>query len=94
MALASLKGEDLTVPRDFPADKALGVGARDVKHYCTETREETARTILRVAAFIDPERLWANPDCRLNQDLREVAFAKLRTMIASSQLAEEQLAHS
>lgn len=94
VAFASLREEDLTALHDFPADKALGVGAVDVQNYRVETPEEVAQTIQRVAAFIDPERLWVNPDCGLNHLPRDVAFVKLRALVAGAQLAKEKFARS
>ncbi len=84
MAFASLEVEDLTALHDFPQDKILGVGAVDVQSHRIETPEEVAQTMQRVAAFVDPERLWVNPDCGLNHLPRDVAFAKLSAMVAGT----------
>ena len=85
MAFASLAVADLTVLHDFPQDKILGVGAVDVQSHRVETPEEVAHTIQLVAAFVDPKRLWVNPDCGLNHLPRDVAFAKLSAMVTGAQ---------
>jgi 5-methyltetrahydropteroyltriglutamate--homocysteine methyltransferase len=85
LAFASLEVADLTALHDFSQDKILGVGAVDVQSHRIETPEEVAQTIQRVAAFVDPERLWVNPDCGLNHLPRDVAFAKLSAMVAGAQ---------
>jgi 5-methyltetrahydropteroyltriglutamate--homocysteine methyltransferase len=85
MAFASLEVADLTALHDFPQNKILGVGAVDVQSYRVETPEEVAHTIQRVAAFVDPERLWVNPDCGLNHLPRDDAFAKLSALVAGAQ---------
>jgi 5-methyltetrahydropteroyltriglutamate--homocysteine methyltransferase len=94
MAFASLGVKDLTPLQDFPRDKALGVGAVDVQNHRIETPEEVAQTIQRVATIVSPERLWVNPDCGLNHLPRDVAFGKLRAMVAGTHLAKQQLVHS
>jgi methionine synthase II (cobalamin-independent) len=38
--------------------------------------------------------LWVNPDCGLNHLPRDVAFGKLRAMVAGTHLAKQQLVHS
>jgi cobalamin-independent methionine synthase catalytic subunit len=73
---------------------ALGVGAVDVQNHRIETPEEVAQTIQRVATIVSPERLWVNPDCGLNHLPRDVAFGKLRAMVAGTHLAKQQLVHS
>jgi 5-methyltetrahydropteroyltriglutamate--homocysteine methyltransferase len=94
MAFASLGQEDLTILHDFPRDKALGVGAIDVQSHQVETPDKVAQTIQRVTAFIDPERLWVNPDCGLNHLPRDIAFGKLKAMVAGTQIAKQQLVHA
>jgi 5-methyltetrahydropteroyltriglutamate--homocysteine methyltransferase len=91
IAFASLGEEDLTALQDLPRDKSLGVGAVDVQSHQVETPDEVARTIQRVAALVDPERLWINPDCGLNHLPRDVAFAKLKAMVDGAYLAKQRL---
>jgi 5-methyltetrahydropteroyltriglutamate--homocysteine methyltransferase len=80
MAFASLRVEDLSSLRDFPAGKILGVGAVDVQSHEVETADEVAKTVQRAVGILGPKRVWANPDCGLNHLPREVAFAKLKVM--------------
>lgn len=94
MAFASLGEVNLAVLHDFPRDKALGIGAVDVQSHQVETPEQVAGTIQRVAAFVDPGRLWVNPDCGLNHLPRDVAFAKLKVMVDGTRLAKQRLAGS
>jgi 5-methyltetrahydropteroyltriglutamate--homocysteine methyltransferase len=91
IAFASLGEEDLTALQDLPRDKSLGVGAVDVQSHQVETPDEVARTIQRVSALVDPERLWINPDCGLNHLPRDVAFAKLKAMVDGARLAKQRL---
>ena len=91
IAFASLGEEDLTALQDLPRDKSLGVGAVDVQSHQVETPDEVARTIQRVSALVDPERLWINPDCGLNHLPRDVAFAKLKAMVDGARLAKQRI---
>ncbi len=88
MAFASLKVEDLKVLAKFPEDKILGIGAIDVQVHKIETPEEVAQTIERVSKFVDPSRLWVNPDCGLNHLPRDIAFGKLKAMALGAELAK------
>lgn len=91
MAFASLKVEDLKVLSKFPEDKILGIGAIDVQVHRIETPEEVAQTIELVSKFVDPNRLWVNPDCGLNHLPRDIAFGKLKAMALGAELAKSRL---
>ncbi|MGA9097759.1 MAG: hypothetical protein WB392_02370 [Methanotrichaceae archaeon] len=91
MAFASLGVEDLKALAKFPDDKILGIGAIDVQNHRIETPEDVARIIERVSKFVEPERLWVNPDCGLNHLPRDTAFGKLRAMILGAMLAKSRL---
>lgn len=92
MAFVSLEKDGQALLKNFPQDKQLGVGVVDVQNHRVETSEEVAQTLLRVASFINPERLWVTPDCGLNHLPRDIAFAKLSAMVSGAQLARELLA--
>lgn len=91
MAFASLGVEDLKALAKFPEDKILGIGAIDVQNHRIETPEDVAMTIERVSKFVEPERLWVNPDCGLNHLTRDIAFGKLRAMTLGTELAKNKL---
>jgi len=92
MAFASLRVEDLSALRDFPAGKTLGVGAVDVQSHQVETAETVARTVQRVVGILGPKHVWVNPDCGLNHLPRDVAFGKLTAMVEGTRLATRHLA--
>lgn len=87
MAFSSLGVEDLSVLRDFPANKTLGVGVVDVQRHEVETADAVAATLRRVIGILGPKRVWANPDCGLNHLPRDVAFGKLAAMAEGARLA-------
>lgn len=94
MAFASLRVEDLSALRDFPREKALGIGAVDVQNHRVESPGEVAQTVRRIARIVGPERLWVNPDCGLNHLPRDVAFAKLKAMAEGTSLVRRELAEA
>ena len=88
MAFASLGVQDLKVLENFPEEKVLGIGAIDVQTQRIEMPGEVVRIIERVTQFVDPERLWVNPDCGLNHLPRVTAFGKLRAMALGAEMAK------
>jgi 5-methyltetrahydropteroyltriglutamate--homocysteine methyltransferase len=86
LAFASLEVCDLAPLREFPRDKAYGVGVVDVQSHEVESAEEVAASIERVARALDGAEVIAAPDCGLNHLPRDVAFAKLRALAAGAAL--------
>ena len=91
MAFASLGVENLKVLAKFPEEKILGIGAIDVQTKRIETPEEVVKIIEQVSQFVDPQKLWVNPDCGLNHLPRVIAFGKLRAMALGTELAKERI---
>ncbi|MCZ7625249.1 MAG: hypothetical protein M5R38_04915 [Candidatus Methylomirabilis sp.] len=91
MAFAALKEKDITALKDFPKDKALGVGVIDVQEHRVETPAQVARTIQRVLQYVPPKRLLVCPDCGLNHLPRPVAFGKLQAMVKGAELVRQAL---
>ncbi|MBI5575521.1 MAG: hypothetical protein HY896_04075 [Deltaproteobacteria bacterium] len=92
MAFSSLGVEDLSVLREFPANKTLGVGAVDVQRHEVETADTVADILRRVIGILGPKRVWANPDCGLNHLPRDIAFGKLAAMTEGARLAAQAAA--
>lgn len=90
MAFASLRVEDISALRDFPAGKILGVGSVDVQSHQVETADAVARTVMRVIGTLGRKRIWVNPDCGLNHLPRDIAFAKLAAMVEGARAAGSQ----
>lgn len=92
MAFAGLKEQDISALKNFPKDKALGVGVIDVQDHRVETPAQVARTIRRVLKYVPASRLFVCPDCGLNHLPRPVAFAKLHAMVRGAVLVRRALA--
>lgn len=91
MAFAGLKEKDISALKNFPKDKALGVGAIDVQDHRVETAAQVAGTIRRVLKYVPASRLFVCPDCGLNHLPRPVAFAKLQAMVRGAALMRRSL---
>ena len=68
--------------REFPTDKALGIGVIDTKDTNVESADDVADKIRKVlgADIVPAERLLIMPDCGLGYFSRSVASAKLMAM--------------
>lgn len=76
--------DDLRLFRQYPWDRAVGVGVVDVKTDEVETPDVVAARIRRALAFVPAERVIVNPDCGLRHLPTRVAEAKLRAMAAGA----------
>ncbi|HET7232344.1 MAG TPA: cobalamin-independent methionine synthase II family protein [Longimicrobium sp.] len=93
LACAGVDGCDPAAFAGLPAEVTLVLGVVDVQDHRVETADEVARRLERAAAFVDPARLWAAPDCGMNHLPRDVAWAKLRALAGGARLAAGRLAH-
>ncbi|HLI74712.1 MAG TPA: hypothetical protein VKU86_12610 [Acidimicrobiales bacterium] len=78
--------------RDLPAAPALGVGVLDIHTDFVEPPELVRdRLLYAVDVFGGPDRIHVCPDCGLRTRSWEVAYAKLRSMVAGVELAKHAL---
>ena len=84
-------GEDLELFKEFPNKLEVGVGVIDVKGHDVETPEIVAERIRKALQSIPAERMYVLPDCGLLHLPREVAFAKLRTMVQGTKIVRKEL---
>jgi 5-methyltetrahydropteroyltriglutamate--homocysteine methyltransferase len=82
---------DLRLFRQYPWERAVGVGVIDVKSAEVESAELVASRIRRALEFIPAERLMVNPDCGLRHLSAEVARAKLKALVAGTELVRAEL---
>jgi len=81
---------DLSVLRRLP-DKTIVLGVLDLGTREVETPGAVAERIRRALAHVEPERLVVAPDCGMKYLPREVAFAKLRAMVAGAEIVRAEL---
>jgi 5-methyltetrahydropteroyltriglutamate--homocysteine methyltransferase len=78
--------------RDLPYRPVLGVGVLDIHTDFIEPPELVRDRVLHsVEVFEDPTRIHVIPDCGLRTRSWEVAFGKLRNLVAGVELAKGQL---
>ena len=84
-------GEDLDLFREFNAPFELGVGVIDVKDQAIETPDIVAERIRKALSVIPAQKMFILPDCGLFHLPRDVAFAKLRSMVEGTRLVRKEL---
>jgi 5-methyltetrahydropteroyltriglutamate--homocysteine methyltransferase len=78
--------------RDLPYAPILGLGVLDIHTDFIEPPELVRDRILyAVDVFDDPNRIHVTPDCGLRTRSWEVAYTKLRNMVAGVHLAKKEL---
>jgi 5-methyltetrahydropteroyltriglutamate--homocysteine methyltransferase len=74
------------------AAKTIIVGVLDLRDdAAVETPEVVAQRIERALEFVPPERLQVGPDCGMKYLPRDVAYAKLRALVAGAALVRARL---
>jgi 5-methyltetrahydropteroyltriglutamate--homocysteine methyltransferase len=84
-------GEDLELFREFKVPFELGAGVIDVKTHVSETPDIVAQRIRKVIEFVPADRVVILPDCGLFHVPRDIAFAKLRSMVQGAQIVRKEL---
>lgn len=84
-------GDDLDLFRQFAPPFELGLGAIDVKDFTVESADLVASRIRQALEFVPADRLYVNPDCGLRHLPRELAFQKLRAMVAGAHIVRAEL---
>ncbi|AIU69842.1 methionine synthase [Thermococcus eurythermalis] len=69
----------------------LGFGVVDVHNPRVESPEEVARAIRKVMGYVEPERLYVNPDCGLKLLDRRIAYQKLVNMVRGVEIVRREL---
>ncbi|MGE5722424.1 MAG: uroporphyrinogen decarboxylase family protein [Sphingomonadales bacterium] len=72
--------------------KTIILGVIDLSTHDIESPETVAQRIRRALPHIAAERLIIAPDCGLKYLPREVAFAKMRTMVEGTKIVRKELA--
>ena len=78
------------VLRQARPQKKIGLGIIDGRNTRLESSEEIAASVRRALEFCDPDSAYVNPSCGLEYLPREVAFEKLRRLVAGARLAQSK----
>jgi 5-methyltetrahydropteroyltriglutamate--homocysteine methyltransferase len=68
------------------------VGCLDLNDPTVETPETVVARIKRALAYLAPKNVILAPDCGMKYLPRDVAFAKLRSMVAAARTLRAELA--
>lgn len=72
--------------------KTIILGVLDLSTHEVETPEIVAARIRRALPFVGPERLVAAPDCGMKYLPANVAFGKMKAMVAGAKIVRSELA--
>jgi methionine synthase II (cobalamin-independent) len=92
-------GLDFTYSPKLPAevarrgcDKSIGLGLIDGRNTRIEKEEDVLKIVKRILPSIKGQTVYLNPSCGLGDFLpREIAFEKLRNIVAIAKKAEEMI---
>ncbi len=85
-------GDPAKFVQHLPRDREIGVGVIDIRDRRVENPSEVVARAERITEYVDPRRIWLNPDCGFAPGMhrafpRAIAFQKVRSMvIAAKQL--------
>ena len=82
---------DCAVLEKLPS-KTILLGALDLSDMRVEPPETVAARIRRALPHVPPERIVVAPDCGLKYLPREVAYGKMRAMVAGAAIVRRELA--
>ena len=81
---------DCSVLAKLPG-KTIILGVLDLSTQQVETPEVVAARIRRALPFVSPERLVVAPDCGMKYLPADVAFGKMKAMVAGASLVRQEL---
>jgi len=73
------------------SEKIIILGVLDLSDMSIETAETVAQRIRRALPYVAPERLIIAPDCGLKYLPRDVAFGKMRAMVAGAAIVRREV---
>lgn len=91
MEFAVSDGYGLDLFTRYKTDKEVVVGVIDVKVEEIETPAIVATRVRKALEFIPTEKLWISPDCGMKFMPQHRAFAKLRAMVAGTEIVRGEL---
>jgi len=91
LEFASRELKELELCREFAQRGEVGAGLVDVKSLYVENPEEIAERLRAVLAFVEPEKLYVNPDCGLFHLPRQVAFRKMQNLVAGTRIVRQEI---
>ena len=91
LEFSSREMSEIGLWKEFPNDKELGAGVIDIKSFYVERPQDVAEKIRAILEYVQPEKLWVNPDCDFNHTPRWIARAKLEAMVEGTKIVRNEL---
>ncbi|MCL5788720.1 MAG: methionine synthase [Candidatus Marsarchaeota archaeon] len=91
LEFANRRFSDLELFKQSDFKKELGFGVIDVHNRRVETQEEVEHGIKLCLNYLEPDKVYVNPDCGLKLLPKEIAFQKLVAMVNGTQKVRSQL---
>jgi 5-methyltetrahydropteroyltriglutamate--homocysteine methyltransferase len=83
--------EQLRLLKDSGDNREIGLGVVDVHVNTIEDPKIVLERTVRAAKFIEPTKIYLNPDCGLRTRPWDVTYAKLRSIVIGADLARKSL---
>ncbi len=88
-------GDPAKFVEHLPSDREIGIGVIGVINRKIEDPANVAARVEQITKFVDPERIWLNPDCGFAPGMyrsfpRGVAFEKIRSMVSAANLLRKK----
>jgi len=83
--------DELRLLKEYGDNREIGLGVVDVHLNSIEEPRIVMERTLRAAKVIDPSKIYLNPDCGLRTRPWDIAYAKLRSIVAGAELARQHL---
>lgn len=91
LEFANREMADLAFLPDLATNHAIAAGVIDVKSFHVETVAEVAERLRRVLEFLPADKLYVTADCGFSAIPRWLARAKMKAMVAGTQVVRKEL---
>jgi 5-methyltetrahydropteroyltriglutamate--homocysteine methyltransferase len=88
---ASREMSEIELFGKYETDKELGLGVIDVKAFRTESPDDVASRIHKALHYVEPDKLYVNPDCGFWATPRWACQRKLRAMVEGTRKVRAEL---
>ncbi len=72
-------------------DREVGLGVIDVHNRSIEDPQQVSRAIEKAMKYVEPRKIYVNPDCGLKLLPRDIARKKLEVMVVGTQIVRREL---
>ncbi|MGQ4808874.1 2-hydroxypropyl-CoM lyase [Candidatus Entotheonellaceae bacterium PAL068K] len=92
LEFANREMKEIECLKAFCGERELGLGVVDIKSFYVEPVEEIAARIREALQYVEPEKVFINPDCGFFQLPRWLTVLKLQRMVQAAHQVRRELA--